>query len=226
MIVAGRAAGDFAGAGDFHFLGDGLLGLLLHMGTELGDDLGWNDDGGESSRCTLDLFFEFVRDREAFEKGIQVFLGFVGHRFLAAVEYDLDSHFVSFRHEFLSLRFLEEEIVGVGAETDADAFDVDFLLFRFGLLLFLGLLVYELAVVGELADRGLGERGDLDEVGFALLCELESRCKRHGAEILTALIDHDDFRCQNLLVDTERILRSHLRLRSIVPSSSHESMIA
>lgn len=189
-------------------------------------DLGWNDDGGESSRCALDLFFEFVGDGEAFEKGGQILFGFVSHRFLPTMQHDFDSYFVSLRHEFLSLRFLEEEIVGVGPETDANALDIDFLLLRFGLLLLLGLLVYELAVVGEFADRGLRERGNFDEVGFASLCELEGGRERHGAEILAAFVDDDDFRRQDLLVDTERILRSHLWLGSIVSASTHDSFIS
>jgi len=137
------------------------------------------------------------------------------------MEDQFDPYLVPLRHEAFCLSFLEGEIVRVGVEADADPLDVDLFLFGFGLLFFLGLLVDEFSVIGDLADRRFGQRGYLDEIGIALESEGDGRIERHDAVVLARFIDDDYFGRENLFVDTESILRADLRLGSIVPSSSH-----
>ncbi len=90
------------------------------------------------------------------------------HRFLSSAEEDFHLDLVALPEELFSLGLLEEEVMFVSAEADADALGLDFLLLGLLLLLLLRLLVLELAVVSDLADRRDSEWGDFDEVGFLL----------------------------------------------------------
>ncbi len=133
----------------------------------------------------------------------------------------LDAYLMTFCHEAFCLSFLESEVVCIGVEADADTLDVNFFLLGFGLLFFLGLLVDEFPVVGDLADRRFGQRGYLDEISIAFEGEGDGYIECHNAVIFARLINDDYFGSENLLIDTEGVLWANLRLGSIVPSTSH-----
>ena len=62
-------------------------------------------------------------------------------------------------------------------------------------------LVFELAVVHDLANRGFGIRGYFDKVEIGIRGDAESVFDAHNAYLLAAWSDQTDFRYANALVD-------------------------
>lgn len=162
-----------------------------------------------------------MRDGDAFQELIEIFLGLVVHGLFATAEHDFDAYLAAFLQELLRLGFLEEEVMRIRPETDADALGLDFLLLGLLLLFLLGLAILELAEVSHFADRRHRERGDLHEIRFLFPGQGQSGCNIHCAVVFTIDIYDYDLRRKDLLVDTRTDLELGFRFRSIVTSSSH-----
>ena len=111
-------------------------------------------------------------------------------RFLSSHELHLDAHTVAVLKEFERLLGAHLEIVGAGGESDADSLYLDFFLLFSVFALALLPLIFELAEVHDLADRGLGIRRDFDEVEPLLLGNFERLHRLHDAEVFSVLADH------------------------------------
>src|SRR3990167_8892722 len=100
-----------------------ILGLLRH------------DQGGEAHRPAFYLFFEAVRDSDAFQELVEVSPGFFVHRFFPAAEQSLNPVFIAFGGEFFRICFFEKKKGRGSAETDTDTLGLNFFLFGLSLLL-------------------------------------------------------------------------------------------
>src|SRR3989339_1265906 len=112
-----------------------------------------DDHYTETALESLHFLFDLVGYGEGPEKGVDRILGPIRHRFLASAEKYLYLHLVTLLEEFLRLILLEKEIVVVGPETEADAFDVDLFLIALRSLLLLRLLILKLSVFEDLEDQ-------------------------------------------------------------------------
>ena len=95
-----------------------------------------------------------MRNGDGFDERFEIGSSFIAHSFLATTEHHLNFDFVTLGHEFFSLGFFEKEIMFLGTITKPNAFGLNFLLFGFGLLSLLGLVILKLAVITETTDRG------------------------------------------------------------------------
>jgi hypothetical protein len=111
----------------------------------------------------------------------------VGH--LAAAEHDGDAGLVGVLEELADLLDLDVVVVLLGARPELDLLEQHHHLVLLGLVLLLLLEVLELPVVHDLADRGLGERADLDEVHPLLLRPRQRLVDGQDAELLARRTD-------------------------------------
>ena len=81
-----------------------------------------------------------------------------------------------------------------------DLLQQSLLLVLLGLVIALVQLIQKLAVIHHPADRGLGLRGDFDEVESALAGNDQRLGGGHDAERLLVLVDHPDFPVGDQLV--------------------------
>ena len=103
-------------------------------------------------------------------------------RVLAAAVLERELDLAAVRKEAAYLAQLVVEVVRVGAGMELDLLHLLHLLGLARLLGPNGLLVLELAVVHDLADRGDCIRGDLDEIETPLLGKALRLARRHDAE--------------------------------------------
>ncbi|GFO64133.1 hypothetical protein GMPD_20520 [Geomonas paludis] len=73
----------------------------------------------------------------------------------------------------------------VGLGTKLNLFELDLYLFLLRLGLLLGLLVFELAVIHDTADRGDGCRRNLYQIQLLALSQRQSLAKRKNTKLLT-----------------------------------------
>jgi hypothetical protein len=83
--------------------------------------------------------------------------------------------------------------------------DLDHLLALAGLGRLLLLLILELAVIEQLADRRCGIGGDLDKIEPGLLGQDDRLRDRDGAFVASVLVDQVYFASANLLVDARAV---------------------
>ena len=84
---------------------------------------------------------------------------------------------------------LEVVVVDADLGPELDLLDLDLLLVLLGLVILLVLLVQELAVVRDLADRRVGRGRDLDEVEAPVAGQLDGLDRRQDAEGVLLLVD-------------------------------------
>ncbi len=128
----------------------------------------------EASWELFDFFFDLVGYFNAFDKALEGFLGLVWEGLFATSQEDFCLYFIALAKELLCLTLFEEEIMCISTESDANAFGLNFLLLGLGLLDLLGLLVLELSVLEDAADRRLGLWGYLNQIH--LLFFRDSEC--------------------------------------------------
>jgi len=102
--------------------------------------------------------------------------------------------------EFAGLVDFHLDVVFAGLGADADLFQL--LLMGFGLGALAGLLVTELAVIEDLADRWPFVRRDLDQVQVRLTGQVEGLRGWDNSELFAAGADEADRADPDLLVDT------------------------
>src|SRR5688572_22926441 len=110
-------------------------------------------------------------------------------RHFTAAEADDALDLVPMLEEADDVVLLEIEVVLVDSRAELHLFDDDHLLLLFRLGLFLLLLEQVLAVVHDLADRGSGRRGDLDEVEILLTSHLLGLRDGDDSDLLAFGID-------------------------------------
>jgi hypothetical protein len=123
----------------------------------------------------------------------------VGH--LATTEENRQLDLVSGVEELRSLPALGFEIMVVDLGPDADLFQLDDVLASPRFTLFPALLVTELAVVHQPADRRHGVWRHFDKVETALARHLQRIERRDDADLLAVLVDETDFTNPDALVD-------------------------
>ena len=120
---------------------------------------------------------------------------------LAASEAQGDLDLVAFVEELVDGAHLHVIVVRVDVRPHLDFLDVDGLLLLAGLVFLFLLLVFELAVVDDLADRRLGVGRNLDQVE-ADVGSAQARILRwHDADLGTLFVDQADFGNTDHVVD-------------------------
>ena len=122
-------------------------------------------------------------------------------RHLSASEAHRDLEAVALVEELLAVFQLGVEVVRVDAGGHAYLLDLDNALILLGFLLLLGLLKAELAVVHNLADRGIGARSDLDQIEVMLGGDLQSFLCGHDTELFALSTYQAHFLVKYLFVD-------------------------
>lgn len=219
VVLPGRPFDDFSSLRDFHFLRDGLLRFLLHTFIDI--DLHGSDEDIKSVLKAFDFLFDFVGCGECRHECLECRLRLVRHGFLTTTQEYLYLYFVTFAEELLRLFFLEEEIMFVGAQTEAYALGIDFFLLGLRFLFLLCLLVLELAVIHDTADRRFRLRRDFDEIESCLLRDGECLLDRESIAHFSIRIDQLYDWSLNLLVHAEAFRWGGFWFRSMVSSSSH-----
>jgi len=120
---------------------------------------------------------------------------------LAAAQHHRDLDLVAFPEEALDVLHLEVVVVDADLGAELDLFDLDLLLVPLGLVVLLVLLVQELAVIGDLADRGVGRGRDLDEIEAPVAGHLDGLHRGQDAEGVLLLVDDADLPRRDHLVD-------------------------
>jgi len=113
-------------------------------------------------------------------------------RLFTAGKFHLNTDFVAAGEKLLGLPRAHFEIMRAGLEADSDSFQADLFLLLAVLAFALFAVVLELTEVHESAHGRLGVGRDLDEIGFSLIRESQSRGRLHDTEISPILIDDAD----------------------------------
>lgn len=128
----------------------------------------------------------------------------VGHLTPAEAQRHLD--LVAFLEEAQHRTHLHVVVVVVDHGPEFDFLDLDHLLALAGLGRLLLLLILELAVIEQLADRRRRIGGDLDKIEPGLLGYDDRFRDRDGAFVGSVLVDQMNFASANLLVDARAVL--------------------
>ena len=123
----------------------------------------------------------------------------VGH--LTTAEADADFDPVAVHQELLCGLDLGVQVVGVDAGRHADLLDLHDLLILLCILFPLLLIVAELGIVNDLADRWGGIGRDLHQVHAPLFGELVGLCSGHDAQLSAVGTDDTQFLVTNLFVE-------------------------
>jgi len=127
-------------------------------------------------------------------------------RQLAAPEAQGDLHLVAFFEEAVHRAGLHVVVVRVDVGAELDLLDLHHLLPLARLVLLLLLLELELAIVQDLANGRIRVGHDLDQIEAGLRGGFESRRRGHDALLLALLIDQQDARNADVLVDARPFL--------------------
>lgn len=175
----------------------------------------------ESARESFDIFLNAEGCLDGIQKFAERVFPFVGKRFLATVEDDLDLHFVSAREEFFRLRSLEIEVVRVGAEANSDALGLNFLLLALRFLFLFSFGVEVFAVVENFADGGRCLGRHLHEIELLLFGAGNRLLGWHVLRYRPIRINDKHKRHANMFVDARLGELNNLRPGSSVSSSTH-----
>jgi hypothetical protein len=122
---------------------------------------------------------------------------------LATAEHDRDLDLVPLAEEPHDVTLLGLVVVLVDLGAELHLLDDRVGLVAAGFTGLLGVLVLELAVVHELADRGSAHRGDLDEVEVRLLGQAQRVARGDDADGLAVGSNEPDFRDPDPIVDSQ-----------------------
>ena len=125
----------------------------------------------------------------------------LGMSHLPAAETDRDFHLVAVQQEPFCMAALGLKVMRVNVERKADFLELNDLLVLSRFLLPLGLFKTEFAVVHDLADRGIGSRGNFDQVHVHFKCLVERGAGCHDAQLGAVGIDYADLFVPNFFVD-------------------------
>jgi hypothetical protein len=122
---------------------------------------------------------------------------------LTTAEHDRDLHLVARLQEAHHVTLLGLVVVGVDLRTKLHLLDDDVRLVPTGLARLLGVLVLELPVVHELADRRSRGGRHLHEIEVGLLRQLQRLVGRHDPDGLAVGANEPDFRHPDPVVDSQ-----------------------
>ena len=123
----------------------------------------------------------------------------VGH--LAAAEHDRDLDLVSTLQEAKHVLLLGGVVAHVDLRAELHFLGFDLVLVLTSLLCLDGLVVLELAVVHDAADRRISLRGDLYQVVAFALCDAQSLRSRVDAQLGSVVADQATFLGPDLVVE-------------------------
>lgn len=124
----------------------------------------------------------------------------MGH--FAATETQGDFHLVAVFQELEHVAHFDFIVIAIGVRAELDFFDLDDLLFLTGLSFFLLSLVFELAVIHDLADGRVRVWRNLDEVEPCFFCHFHGTLWRYNAHVLAIGPDQADIGPANTFVNT------------------------
>lgn len=128
---------------------------------------------------------------------------------LTALELQLQANLVAVGEELLSMENLDEVIVRINPDTELQLLELAALLSLGSLLLFLFLLVFELAVIDNFANRRIRTGGNFHKVQSAIFRSSNGLSGGHDAHLLSALsVDHAHLGCPDTVVDTGLICKA------------------
>ncbi|KOT21156.1 hypothetical protein DM47_3612 [Burkholderia mallei] len=125
-----------------------------------------------------------------------------------AAETQRDLRLVAFLEEAHQIAKLDVVIAVIGSRAEFHFLDLDDLLLELRLVLLLGFLVLELAVIHQTANRRSRLRRNLHQVNIQLFRFTESLGESHDADGLTIDPDQTHFRRSDFTVDAMRRLIS------------------
>lgn len=125
----------------------------------------------------------------------------VGH--FPATEEHGELDFVAVVEEIAGAVDLDAQVVVVDFGTDADFLELGLLGVGASFLLFFALLVFPLAIVHDLADRGLGLGCDFHEIKARVECPLLGFVEVGHTDLFVLIVDESNGRQANLIVDSE-----------------------
>ena len=85
---------------------------------------------------------------------------------------------------------LEIQVMVIGFRSDLDLFNLHLHLFLLGLLLFFVLLILELAIVHNSANRRIGGGGYLNQIQLACFCRLQCFTQGKNPQLFTIMTDN------------------------------------
>lgn len=179
------------------------MSTLLFLGSDR------RDDHIESAGETLDIFFDLIRRFDQADEFLEGVPGQILMGLFTASQDDVDFHLVTLAQEFVGLGFFEIQIVFVGPDAEADAFDFDFFLLGFRNAQLFGLLVEIFAVVHDLTNRDAGLGGNLHQIQGTFTRDGYPFRRGNFAEAGAVLIDDQHQGDPDLLIDPE-VLRTLL----------------
>ena len=122
-------------------------------------------------------------------------------RHFAAAEAERDFHLVAVFEEAGHRTGLHLIIMGVDVRTHLDFLEFSRLLLLLGGVLLLLLFVAKLAIVDDLADRGVLVRRNFDEVESCLLGSIKRGRQRHHALFFTMFVNEQHLVCPDIPVN-------------------------
>src|SRR5262249_33743310 len=122
---------------------------------------------------------------------------------LAAAEHYRNLDLVATFEELADDARLEIDVMDADLRLEAHFAQYDLLLVLVRLSLFLRLLVLELAVIKDAADRGVRVRRDLDEIEACVARHFERLLDGDDADLLPLVIDDQDFADADTIIDAE-----------------------
>lgn len=125
----------------------------------------------------------------------------VGVNDFPSTEHHSDLDLVAFTEEPLDSLNLDIEVMSVRFWAELDLFDLDRLLLLLGLVRPLLLIVLELAIVHDLADRRICVGRNLYQIEAGIICHDHRTFRCHNTDILAVSANKPDFRCPDPFVD-------------------------
>ena len=122
---------------------------------------------------------------------------------LSSAEHDRHFDLVAALEELLGVACLHLQVVRIDLGPHADLAQDGRVLVLAGLAFLLRLLVLELAVVEQPADRRYRCRRDLYEVEVGFTCQLQGLSRGHDTQTLASPVDEQDFTSSDAVVDSE-----------------------
>src|SRR6478735_7689161 len=210
LLLLRDRAGEVSGLALGVLLGPAVrTGLLLGGAGGVGVDLGVGlllvraDDHGHVAPVLLGRGLDEAELLDVLGQLLQQAEAQLGTVLLAAAEHDRDLDLVARTQEPHDVTLLGLVVVLVDLGTKLHLLDDHVRLVAPGLAGLLGVLVLELPVVHELADRGASLRGDLDEVEVGLDGKLECLVGRHDANGLAVGSYEPDLGYADPVVDAQ-----------------------
>ncbi len=132
-------------------------------------------------------------------------LGQFGFGSFPAPDHDGHLDLVSLLQKPGHVLHLEIVIMDADLRPELDLFELDVFLVFLGFVLFFVLFVKKLSIIHDPADRGVGLRGDLDEVEAPLAGQIQGLRDGHDTHLFFLFIDHSNLFGPNHFIDPMRL---------------------